>query len=256
MKKQIDSSFRHLVVLWVVILALILGLEVCEGRDSGGTRIWPSLRKQEGYSFRAQVTGGKVVQKKCMRPATLTCTSQVGRTKIVPGDVVDPQNPAVMMAVSPSRLSIWIVADNNNPKLQLNCFPHRPGNHHANFYGNSLCKKYAKQFALQMSNYQDNPSGLSPGDGRYLKNCRSEEDSSWVRPAECEPIGITDPESSGVGGAGGNDGGGHGGGGGGPGAGGGGGPGAGGGGGGVKTPWWLQGPQVSFSSSYFIVGNN
>ena len=147
---------------------------------------------------------------------------------------------SLAMAVSPGGYSIWIVA-NNNPKMQLNCWPRVPpkgGKHgHANFYGNSLCKKYAKDFADQQSNYKgNNKKGLLEGDGRYLQNCRKEEDASWVPPKECEtntpppdtpepdspPSGTSEQVVSEEGG----------------------GPGA--------APWWLKNPQVSFSSLHIL----
>ena len=85
MNEQSDTSFRHLVVRWIIILTLTLDFGFCEGHDSGGIRTLPFLRKQQGYSFRAQVNGGKMVNKKCMRPAKLICTSQAGNTQALLG---------------------------------------------------------------------------------------------------------------------------------------------------------------------------
>ena len=128
--------------------------------------------------------------KKCMRPATLICTSQVGRQQRLDGNVVDSENHGVVMAVAPSKKSIWIIAG-TSPEQQLNCFGSRPGNDHglghSNFYGNALCKKYAKGFALEMgSSFKGNSAGLVAGHGRYLKKCRYEKVKDWVKPAECK----------------------------------------------------------------------
>ena len=97
--------------------------------------------------------------------------------------------------MSPGTHSIWIVGD--NPKDQVNCFDRPPADDpkrgQYNFYSNALCKKYAKDFALKMSTYKGKPDGLTGGGGRYLKQCHSKADASWVRPAGCDDNHVTPP---------------------------------------------------------------
>ena len=79
---------------------------------------------------------GHFLNPKCMRPATLICTSQAGNTKRLTGSEIAP---GVVAAVSPGKHSIWIIGGASREQ-QTNCFSKRPKKHHANFYGNANCK--------------------------------------------------------------------------------------------------------------------
>ena len=123
---------------------------------------------------------GHFLNPNCMRPATLICTSQAGNTKRLTGSEIAP---GVVAAVSPGKRGIWVIGGASREQ-QTNCFSKRPSEHHANFYGNANCKKYAQGFAREMgSSFKGKVAGLPAGDGRYLKNCRFEETKGWVKPA-------------------------------------------------------------------------
>ena len=139
---------------------------------------------QAGEPESSAATPGKVIEKRCMRPGKLTCTSQAGRTQ----EVTSVNDNGVAMAVAPSTMSIWVVKGSQ----LLNCFPWKAGegeeHSHANFpKPEPLCQKYAENYAHENAQlFTADPSGLAAGEGRYLKSCTVSEDKEWVAPADCK----------------------------------------------------------------------